>query len=200
MRKFLEEHEYEVLLILVAMLGVTRWWSPAEVGFDNIYAASHWTLSYEHGFLRRGLVGSIVQLWMPGVGIATVRNISLVAYCTLLVSLLPVIYNLLKHKDIDKRLFRLLLLLTVTPSTFSFLARFLGSYDLFLILITFCCMALLSVKKLLWLVPVLLGTAMLIHEGFLVMFAPTIMATMLFIYFFEGRERRMLAAFVASFK
>ena len=75
MKKFLEEHELEVLLILITMVGVARWWIPPVWGFENMYGASHWALSYDYGLVRRGLVGAIVKLWMPMVTIEGVERL-----------------------------------------------------------------------------------------------------------------------------
>ena len=197
-RKFIEEHEWEALLILITMLGIARWWIPGVNGFENMYGASHWALSYDYGLIRRGLIGSIVEMWVPIVSVGHVHHFALAVYCTFLAWLVAVIYYLLRFKDKGGRLFRLILLFVANPVTLALLARNLGRFDLFLVMITFLSFATLSFNKHFWLIPVLMLTAMFIHEGFLILWAPTILAAMIFVYFWEGGKRRTIFTFVAS--
>jgi hypothetical protein len=198
MRTFIEEHEQEVLLILITMLGITKWWIPNVRGFDNMYVASQWVLSYDHGLVRRGLVGSIMNAWSPIVTIEDVQRSAFVVYCTFLMSLLVVSYALLKQKDKSGRLFRLILVFLATPVTLSLLARDLGRFDLFLTMITFLSMTLLALERHVWLIPILMITAMFIHESFLVLYAPTIMAATIFVYLWSEKEKKILATLVFS--
>ena len=197
MRKFLEEHELEVLLILITMIAVTRWWIPPAIGFENIYCVSHWVLSYDHGLVRRGLIGSVFGLWMPTVTVENVRIAALVTYCTFLALLVVVFYVLLKTKDESRRLFRLILLFLATPATLSLFARDLGRFDLFLVIIMLVSFILISVNRHLWLVPVLMFIAMFIHEAFIILCAPTIAAGMFFVYRWK-KDKRYLATLVLS--
>jgi hypothetical protein len=198
MKKFLEEHELEVLLLLITMLGVTRWWIPPVWGFENMYGASHWALSYDYGLVRRGLIGAIVKLWMPIMTIEDVRLIALVVYCIFLAFLLIIFYFILRYKDKGGRLFRIILLFVATPATLSLCVRDLGRFDLFLTMIACCCLTLLSLKKHLWLIPVLMVTAMFIHESFLISYAPTIAAALIFVYLWETKDKRILLTTVVA--
>jgi hypothetical protein len=198
MRKFIEEHEREVLLILISMLAVTRWWIPSVYGFGNTYAASHWVLSYDHGLVRRGLIGTIIKVWLPIVTVEDIHNTALVAYCTFLVLLVVIFYALLRYKDKSGRLFRLILLFSATPATLSLFARDLGRFDLFLIMIMLLSLTLLSLKRHIWLIPILMITAMFIHEAFLILCAPTIVAAIIFVYLWDKRDKRILVALVFS--
>ncbi len=167
MRKFIEEHEREVLLIIITMLGVTKWWIPSVRGFEKLYAASHWVLSYDYGLIRRGLVGTIMKVWIPIVTIEDIHHTAFFAYCTFLIFLLVVFYILLRYKEKDGQLFRLILIFLANPATISLLALDLGRFDLFLIMITFLSMTLLFLNRQLWLIPIMMTIAMFIHEGFL---------------------------------
>jgi len=198
MRKFIEEHEREVLLILITMLGITKWWIPSVRGFEKLYAASHWVLSYDQGLIRRGLIGTIMKVWIPIVTIEDIHHTALIAYCIFLVFLLVVFYVLLRYKDKNGQVFRLILIFLVNPATISLLALDLGRFDLFLILITFLSMTLLLLNRYVWLIPILMMTAMFIHEGFLILYAPTLVATMIFIYLWNERERKILITLVFS--
>jgi hypothetical protein len=198
LKKYLEEHDREVLLILITMLAVTRWWIPAVAGFENIYALSQWVLSYDHGLVRRGLIGTIVKVWMPIVTVEGVYYAALIAYCAFAVMLLVIFYTLLKYKDNSGRLFRLILIFLATPATLSLLARGLGRFDLFLILILLLSLTLLSLNRHLWLIPVLMITAMFIHEAFLILCAPTIVAAMIFVYLWEKRDKKILLTLIFS--
>ncbi|HTK81740.1 MAG TPA: hypothetical protein VL633_05565 [Bacteroidota bacterium] len=197
MRTFIEENEREVLLILVTMLAITRWWIPSVAGFENMYGASHWVLSYDYGLIRRGLVGAIFKMWMPIVTIEGVHTVALVAYCTLLALLLVVFYVLIRNKEKNGRLFRIILLFCACPATLALAAHGLGRFDLFLTILMFLILTLLSIDKVLWLVPVLATAGMFVHESFMILYAPTILATMIFLY---GRKKsaNLLAVFVVT--
>ncbi len=188
MRKFIEEREQEVLLLLITMLAVARWWVPSVRGFENIYPASQWVLSYDYGLIRRGLLGTIAKMWMPIVSIKDVQHTALAAYCIFLALLLVIFYFLLKNKEKNGRLFRLILLFIAAPATLSLLARDLGRFDLFLIMIILLSLSLLSLNKHVWLIPILMITAMFIHESFLVLYTPTIIAAMIFVYAWGKRS------------
>lgn len=198
MKKFIEEHELEVLLILLTMLGITKWWIPNVRGFEKLYAASHWILSYDYGFIRRGLVGTIMKVWFPIITIEDIHHTALIAYCTFLVFLLIVFYVLLRYKGKNGQLFRLILIFLANPATISMLALDLGRFDLFLIMIMFLSMTLLLLNRHVWLIPILMITAMFIHEGFFILYAPTIVATIIFVYLWDEREKRILATLVFS--
>ena len=198
MRKFIEEHEREVLLILVTMLGVTKWWLPNVLGFWNLYGASQWALSYDYGLIRRGLVGTIMKMWIPIVTIEYVHHTALIVYCTFLLFLLVFFYVLLRYKDKSGQLFKLILFFLVCPATISMLARNIGRFDLFLTIIMFLSMTLLLLNRHLWLIPIMMITAMFIHEGFLILYAPTIVAAIVFIFFWNKREKRILITLIFS--
>lgn len=192
MRKFVEEHYRELLLILITVLAVSKWWIPDVRGFEKMYAASHWVLSYDHGLIRRGLVGTILQVWFPIVTIKDVHLVSSIAYCTFLALLLALSYFLLRDRDKEGTLFRLILVFLVNPASIAMLANDLGRFDLFLVMIAFLILSLMLLNKHFWLIPILMFSAMFIHEGFLILYAPTILSTLLFIYLWSGREKRIL--------
>ena len=198
MRKFIEEYEREALLILITMLGVTRWWMPSVTGFWNMYGASYWAISYEHGLVRRGLIGTIVKIFLPVVTVGAVDHIALVFYCLFLALLLAILYVLLRHNDKDARLFRLALIFCAIPTTLAMFAHDLGRFDLFLTTTMVLCLVFLSLNKSIWLIPLLMTTAMFIHESFMILYAPTIGAAMMFVYVREKKEKRMLATLVVS--
>jgi hypothetical protein len=198
MRKFIEEHEWEVLLILTTVIAITRWWIPTASGFENMYGASHWVLSYDYGLVRRGLIGTIIKVWMPIVSIEGVHHTALVAFCTFLVLLVVIFYALLKYNDKSGRLFRLVLLFLATPATLSLFARDLGRFDPFLIMILFLCLTLLSLNRHIWLIPILMITGMFIHEAFLILCAPTIVAALIVVYLWDRRDKRTLVTLVFS--
>jgi len=122
-----------------------------------------------------------VKLWLPIVTIDDVYHSALVAYYTFLVLLLVIFYALLRYKDKDGRLFRLTLFFMVTPATLSLLGRDLGRFDLFLIMTLLLCLVLVSLEKHIWMIPILMITAMFMHESFLILYAPTIVAAAVFV-------------------
>jgi hypothetical protein len=198
MRKFLEEHALEVLLIVITVVEITRWWVPGDFGSQHLYAVSHWVLSYDHGFIRRGLVGEVMRIWVPVVSIDDVARAALVVYSTFLLLLVAALFALMHYRDQGSRLFRLILLFLVNPATLSLVARDLGLFDIFLTVAAFLSVALITMKKHLWLVPIVMALAMFIHEGFLVLYAPTLLASMIFLYGVSDRKKRVLVTFLVS--
>jgi len=198
MRKFLEEHDLETLLVIITMVEITKWWIPEQLGSQHLYAVSHWVLSYDHGLIRRGLVGAIMELWLPTVTINNVEQGALIVYCAFLLLLLPVFYALVRYKDKGRRLFGLILFFVVNPVTISLLAHDLGLFDIFLTICSLLSMTLLAFRKHIWLVPILMLTAMFIHEGFLILYAPTLLAAMLFIYLRNREDKLVLVTLAVS--
>jgi len=198
MRKFIEEHEREVLILLITILGITRWWIPNVLGFWNLYGASQWVLSYDHGLIRRGLVGTIMKLWIPIVTIEDVHHSALIAYCFFLLCLLIAIYFIMRYKDKNGRLFRIILLFVACPATIALLARNIGRFDLFLTMILFLSMMLLSIERYTWLIPIFMTMAMFIHESFLILYAPTIVAAFIFIYLWDTKEKKIPITLIFS--
>jgi hypothetical protein len=198
MRKFLERHDLQVVLLLVTLIATVRPWVSSVVEFEKMYAASHWALSYELGLVRRGLIGSIMSLFVPVVSTEVVLTAAFVSLCIFLGILMAVFLNLIKNHDVDSRIFRLILLFMVTPATLSLYAKDLGRFDLFLMMILALCFILLSKQRHLWLIPVLAMGAMFIHEGFLILCAPTLLAALLFVYVRDARQKKMLTTLVAS--
>jgi hypothetical protein len=199
MKKFIEEHELEVLLLFISVIGITRWWIPSVRGFELMYGASQWALSYDHGILRRGLIGTLMKLWVPILSIEDVHRTAFIAYCFFLLVLLAVFYFLLRYKEKNGQLFRLILFFLAAPVTISLVARDLSRFDLFLTMLTLFSMILLSLKKCIWLIPVFIVLAMFIHESFLVLYTPTIAATLLFVYVWNNnKEKRILATLIVS--
>ncbi len=198
MKKFLEEHSLEVLLIVITVLEVTRWWLPGEFSSQHLYAASHWILSYDHGFIRRGLIGEIMRICFSIVTIDDVARAAFTVYCLFVGSLVTAFLVLLRYCEKGGHLFRLILLFLVNPATVSLVARDMGLFDVFLTATAFLSMVLLTLRKRLWLMPILMVVAMLIHEGFLVLYAPTLVAAMMFVYHWSGRNKQIGAALVIS--
>lgn len=198
MKKFIEEYERETLIILITLIGITRWWIPGVVGFEKLYAASHWALSYDFGLIRRGLVGALIKIWAPIVTIRDIHNTAFVVYCSFLLGLLTVFYFLLRYKENNGSLFKVILLFIAAPATLSMLARDLGRFDLFLTFIAFLVMKLLALKRFFWLIPLLMTVAMFIHESFMILYAPTIIVTIGFIYLQDNRERKVLITLFVS--
>ncbi|HTY36452.1 MAG TPA: hypothetical protein VMH23_05045 [Bacteroidota bacterium] len=198
MRQFFEERQLELLLIFAVMAAAAVRWVPSVSGFELIYGASHWVLSYTHGLVRRGLVGSIFKLWVPVVSIGDVHRAALVAYCVFLGAMLFVFYRMLRRKDGRGGLFWIILLFVACPATVSMYGRDLSRFDLFLVMILGASFFLLSVEKQTWLIPLLMVAALFIHEGFLILCAPTILAAMLIMVVRSDRSRRMLWTLAVS--
>jgi hypothetical protein len=198
MKEFLKAQEREILLILLTMLGVARWWMPRWTEMQNMYSASHWALSYDNGLVRRGLVGTLVKPWMPVVTLSGINLVAAVAYGGFVLLLAAVFYLLLRSKEREGRVTRLLLLFAACPATLSLLAHNIGRFDLFLAALTLVGVILIGDRRFVWLLAPLAVLAMFLHEGFLLLWAPTLLGMMLFLFARDRGDRRMLGALAVS--
>jgi hypothetical protein len=105
--------------------------------------------------------------------------VSVIYFIFLALILTAVLGILVKEKN-NRNLFLFILFFIVNPGTITMLAGDFGRFDLFMIIIALLCIVSIAVKKLEWCIPVLFILGILIHEAFVFMYAPLILAVLLF--------------------
>lgn len=143
------------------------------------YMMSFWALSYQRGYRARGLPGAVLQ-WL-GVERISVQLVTVVSVALLLagLALLVELGARAYRNDPGWPTFLLGMLLVGSPATLQFLALELGAFDHFLTVLTVGPLLLLLDDRgrgRLITVGLLTTVAVLIHEGFVLLGLPLIVA------------------------
>ena len=170
------------LLVSLAWLGGT---------LNRAYGPTHYFLNYRHGFLKRALVGQVLSP-LHFIGMRQILVIELAVFALLVAATYAVFRHML-FGSIEQR--SLAVFLLAAPAVLPHFAYLSGDLDSFLYLLTVLAVgALLSLPSGF----ALLGTlalslvALLIHEGFVLLFYPLLLAVMLDLV----RRKRMRASLV----
>ncbi len=163
-----------------------------------------YALSYDYGFVSRGLLGSI---WgyigkltglntMSYGGIYALSKLMLVVF--LIVLMLFFLQLICKTKEEDKKYMYYLI---VFFSIFNF-PMFAGKHnfgrvDVVLMIITIICCIMIVQGVLEWLVPILCGVAMLFHQGYVFMYVNIVL--ILFVFKALKDTKRISRKYVALF-
>lgn len=180
-----------VVVSLVRTIPANEWFPTEWYSYIlNYYALSYQTVGR---FVARGLLGTATQLFCPMI---RVKVFYIVFWCIYLgfYALLGLVPIRAIKKTADPGFgFLLLCLCVFNPAVLNYAVDF-ARPDLFMALLFLLSMHLLYTGRALWLLPVLTAAAMLIHEGYLVIFLPTV-ATVLLQRCLQKRRRRDLAVF-----
>ncbi len=178
MKRIIKQYYQEILILLAVAILVVR--SVPKVLDHNLWIMTHWVLSYENGFVSRGFVGEILRHFKPFVMLNELYLIVSVIYFIFLALILTAVLGILVKEKNNRNLFLFILFFIVNPGTITMLAGDFGRFDLFMIIIALLCIVSIAVKKLEWCIPVLFILGILIHEAFVFMYAPLILAVLLF--------------------
>lgn len=184
-------------------LAVVLYSSARGLRFPNAYAISHWLYSYDFGFIKRGLVGQLVQPLLSGKKpdeiIDIINWLSAAIFFGFFVTMFWPIWNLTKKMGSIPRLLYLMSCLVVYSSAFVvFMAHITGYFDQLLAIFAFVSVA--FIKKNRFLVPtVLTVVGLFIQEIYaLVGFPAVVFAVVIRILTNERNDRKSLFADLAS--
>jgi hypothetical protein len=191
---------YHAFAIILVFLGLSTVRSIKE---PSNWIDTHWAFTYEHGFIKRGLVGEFISLLIGPVTTSIVNTISL-AVLLLLAAALTCLFIMPAIRAPERVGVWLFGVIAVTHSaTMPRFAYDLGRFDQMGLLILLVCLLLLvraSPAVRLAVIPPLCLLGLVIHEAFFLMFLPLIAA----IWFYEEQsgliwpKLMVLAAMVAS--
>ena len=191
---------YHAFAILLVFLGLSTVRSIKE---PSNWIYTHWAFTYEHGFIKRGLVGELISLLIGPVTPSIVNTISL-AVLLLLAAALTCLFIMPAIRAPERVGVWLFGVIAVTHSaTMPRFAYELGRFDEMGLLILLVCLLLFvraSPAIRLAVIPPLCLLGLVIHEAFFLMFLPLIAA----IWFYEEQNGLIwpklvvLAAMVAS--
>ena len=154
------------------------------------------TVDYSYGFTRRAFLGTFTALLKNILGIEYITAIKLVQGIGLFLfaaAMLLFFYGVLKLKN--EKSFCFITLLYISLSHFGFQLNLFGLFDTYLMAFTILMLYLIIKDKALFLVPVLSGISVLIHEAYPMMFFGVVVAVLIyrFCYAEDKAEKRKYA-------
>ncbi len=182
MKKLFEPVKYELLILLIYLVYLPFYLPPA----IHDWCATPFLITYQFGFVSRGLIGSLLALAFPFL---SHKILYIVIVCSLV--LLMIVSSVMTGKvirsadaSIKTITIFLVLIFCTNPGAISFLFNHVnfGRFDIYLMIITACCCMLIVGNRYLFLIPVLTVLGVLIHQGFLFLFFPSILLLLLFNY------------------
>lgn len=158
------------------------------------WCATPYFLTYDFGFISRGLVGSILKLFFPYLSARLLFVI--IGSCLLMLCLVTAVFlgRAVRFSEPDSRdfVFYLALLFCINPGSVAFLFSWVnyGRLDLFLILITLAA-SLCIQKGSLVPVPFLAGAGVMIHQVYVFLYFPTLLLLLIYHGWGEKKSRRI---------
>ena len=193
-KKMIVNQKYFFIIFLILFICYILYYNPYSYG--NYYSYNYYVVSYNYGFISRGLIGSIFMFFFPFLKMHTLIIILNIIYILLLVFISYLLHMFIKIQK-DKLLSFLATMLCIfNPASFMLMITMneFGRFDIFIFILSIIAIIIICKKKFIFLVPIIFIIAMLIHQNFLFMYAPLIL--MIIIYnWFKKRERRWLILF-----
>ena len=197
--KILTNKIFFLLLVLSIALQLFRYFDYAI--YPNVlqWNTHELTMSYRYGFIRRGLLGTITYFLYDSFNLKFIEAVGIVQSLGMIlstVSFLLFFWQLLKNEQ-DKT-FRFISLAVIALNLWGFYFNYFGLLETYIIFLSFIMVYLIISGKALFLVPVLAGVCLLIHEGYPMMFFGIIVALLIyrFCYSEEKKERILYGTIV----
>lgn len=155
------------------------------VRIPSAYARAHYLFTYEHGLIKRGLIGTILKFLWAGATPQTKNNIifyiSLVVIIAFLIGIWLCCNFLLKRNPKNYALHLCLVAFTICPALF-YTIHLIGFFDnIHYVLTLFCIYVILNNTRYNSIIVAVVSViAMFIHEIYLFIALPSIMFAMLF--------------------
>lgn len=180
MKKFVQKYQVEMGVIILLLIYLIEYIPLID---DTIgWCLTPYALSYKYGFISRGLVGSIIRIFIPNL---TLKHIYLIiALNTLLLCALTVFFvnRILLYAGKERGLLFAVFLFIVNPGSIAFLFYWgnYGRFDLFMIMILIITALLMVKGKGLFLIPIMSVLGILIHQAYVFMYFPAIIVLLLY--------------------
>lgn len=145
------------------------------------WQAHQLVVNYSYGFIKRAFLGTIVDLIVQRSGLSFVKVLIYfmdVEELIFAVSFMTFLLYLIFHYK-DKRL-NLMVLMFFSTGIMSFYFMDWGEPDLIMFSLTLLSVLLIIRRKALWLVPVMMVTCVLIHEGFVLLTFATVVGLLFY--------------------
>lgn len=173
------------------------------IGIVHEYNITQYLLSYQDfGFIARGFIGSILLKIIPFYPrevlylVISSINISLIILVSIFAAMIMV--NVSKHKPV---VFALLLFFMTNPGSIRYLFNFVnfGRLETVSVALMFICIiTIIKQWKLIYLVPVISLVMMLIYQGAVFLFIPTLVVLMLYIGIIRKSRMNIIVMIVTA--
>ncbi len=145
------------------------------------WPAHELTANYSYGFIRRGLMGTVVQLVSQALRADTLEIIFLTQFMgTIVFVALLIFFFFLILKKTNTAASKMMILLFVAMGGIGFYFFRWGEMDIFMISISLVSCILIIKSKYIWLIPFFSAVCVMIHEGYVMMYFGIIMALLLY--------------------
>ena len=148
------------------------------------------TMSYRYGFIRRGLLGTITYFLYDVLHIDFLKAVSIVQSLGLILftaAFLIFFWRLLKD-DQDKS-FCFITLVLISLNVWGFHFKFYGLLESYMVFLTFLMVYLILKGKAMFLIPILAGLCVMIHEGYPMMFFGVIVSLIIYRFCYEDNDK-----------
>lgn len=180
MKKFVQKYQVEMGVIILLLIYLIEYTPLID---DTIgWCLTPYALSYKYGFISRGLVGSIIRIFIPNL---TLKHIYLIiALNTLLLCALTVFFvnRILLYAGKERGILFTVFLFIVNPGSIAFLFYWgnYGRFDLFMIMILIIAALVMVKEKGLFLIPIMSVLGILIHQAYVFMYFPALIVLLLY--------------------
>ena len=148
------------------------------------------TMSYRYGFIRRGLLGTITYFLYDVLHIDFLKAVSIVQSLGLILftaAFLIFFWRLLK--DNQDKSFCFITLVLISLNVWGFHFKFYGLLESYMVFLTFLMVYLILKGKAMFLIPILAGLCVMIHEGYPMMFFGVIVSLIIYRFCYEDNDK-----------
>ena len=191
LKKYKIELAYTILLIFI-LINVCPSYLDLQ-DFWRSYIANYYVLSYKNagGFVARGLLGSITEFFFESINSKVFYFTFLSIYFFVYIFIGFAIIRKFKDSISDTNLFVLVSIIMFNPATLNYPLDF-ARPDLFLVIIALLIFMMIHHNVLIIAIPFLCVIGIFIHEGFIVLFVPTIATYLLYNIISKKRKKHII--------
>lgn len=190
MKKAAEKYKFEIAASILLFLYLVYYLPVIDETIG--WCITPYTLSYKYGFISRGLVGEIIRLFIPNLDIKHIYLI--VAFNTVILCAVTVFFlnRIKKYTAAENNMAFLFIaaLFLVNPGSIAFLFYWgnFGRFDLYMVLILLIGALLIIKNRAMWIIPLLSVAGILIHQAYVFMYFPALIALLLYGAYVKKRK------------
>lgn len=162
------------------------------------FVVTHYLISYEYGFVARGLVGAGFSVLTDSISIRGIFFSAVCVFLFLIVLLSMLLGRILRTSTAENRPVSMLFvaLFLASPLSVTYVLGFhFGRLDVYWILLTLLALAMMKHRVLRWFVPLLCASAVLIHQGYVLTYMPGLMIPIVYEIYASKYSKSVMAVF-----
>lgn len=191
---------YQLELIIAGMLLIYLIMYMPLIDDTIGWCITPYALTYKYGFISRGLVGSIIRIFVPNLTLKAIYLI--IALNTLVLCAVTVMFVGMVRKYVvansDIAMQYMALMFVVNPGSVAFLFYWgnYGRFDLFMIIILLIAAMLMMKNKCLWIIPIISVGGILVHQAYVFMYFPAIIVLLLYLAYVKHNNIAKIVFYV----